>query len=143
MHPEISAVFAFFARKFPGLEVAIHGSALRDFDSARDIDVMVRADAPYPWLVGQLGLRYSGWDAPPPDANGCISYVRGSDRGVATGGVHLRRTVRPLHLEGVSKPVQLSQSSRVQAWSDHPHCLLLPSGETLNPGLFYAKPRRP
>jgi hypothetical protein len=149
MHPELARTFAFFDHKFPGTPVAIGGSAVRDYDRARDIDVMVLAGADYPFMVSRLGTRYNGWDVV-LGADGIVhtpvgKYDRARDTPSWCGPryLHLRRTIHPIWLEGVTKPVQLCQSDACLQFSDHPHALLLPNGSWVNKDCFYDKPRRP
>lgn len=141
MHPELARTFAFFDHKFPGTPVAIGGSAVRDYDRARDIDVMVLAGADYPFMVGRLGTRYNGWNVL-MGANGVHTPVNDMAVWPSDPIIHLRRTIHPIWLEGVSKPVQLCQSDACLQFSDHPHALLLPNGSWVNKDCFYDKPRR-
>lgn len=140
MHPELRLVFAFFDRKFPHTPVAIHGSALRHYASARDVDMLMLADADYPHLMGQLGLTYSGWNVTRDASGFCTPVPRGTPP--SRQWEHLRRTVKPLWIEGVSKPIQVSQSDKGIRFSDHKHALLLSNGTTLHPGVFHDKLRR-
>lgn len=137
MHSELRAVFAFFQHVFPSTPIAIHGSAVRDYAAARDIDVMVLADADYVYMCRQLGVKYSGWNVTRDASGFCTPIPRGVQ--APPNAEHLRRTVHPIHVEGVSKPVQLSQSSKHFSFADHPHALLLPSGKVLNPGCYHLK----
>lgn len=140
MHAEHRKVFDFFAWKFPGTDVAIHGSSLRDFATARDIDVAVLAAADYPFMVSRLNTRYSGWNVVRGADGICVPVKRGE---TPAGPIeHLRRTIYPVILEGISKPIQLGQSDKCRQFADMVHAVLLPSGQLLNGSSFYSKPRR-
>lgn len=142
MHPELATVFALFARKLPNTPIAIHGSAVRDYANARDIDVLFLANADFPWIVGLFHTKYSGWNVVPTGEPGIHRPLKRGETAPAQDITHLRRTIYPIELEGVEKPVQLSQSSAVHTWTDHPHALLLPSGRVLNEGVYYGKYER-
>lgn len=99
--------------------VAIVGSALKDPTTAKDIDVLVPADADYPALVKRLGATYNGWDL--------------------ADGSHLRRA--NLTIPGIGKRVQLLQNRMVTQFSDWPHAVRLRDGSTLNPDKHFTKSR--
>ena len=113
IHPELTKVFEHFKDD----EVAIVGSALRDFDKARDIDVVVPSKTDYPALVKRLGATYSGWDL--------------------ADGSHLRRA--NLKVPGVGKRVQLLQNRLVHVFEDWPHAVLLRDGKTHNKDTHFSK----
>ena len=121
MHPELRSVFDFLEQRFPGDTFAIHGSAVRSYADAHDIDVLLCDQAAYVRITRDLQSPYSGWDR---------------------GDVHLRRTVRPYWIPGVSKHVQFGISTAVARLEDAPFCVLLSDDTLLNEGLFYEKPRR-
>ena len=114
MHPDLQIVFDYFAE----VEIAIIGSAAWNYDDANDIDVVFLADADFPLIVVQHELTYCGWDRK---------------------GVHVRRTLTPLWVEGVERPIQLSQLSSMKDFADHPYEVLLRDGTRLNPGKHFNK----
>ena len=118
-HPELTRLF----EHFPGQDIAVVGSALRDYDTAGDIDVLVPASVDLPALAKHRKAKYSGWDL--------------------KDGSHLRQVT--LRLPGVSKRVQVVQNTTVKQFADWPHEVLLRDGRRLNPGKHYRKddPRDP
>ena len=60
MDDRLQTVFDHFA----GEDVAIAGSAVRDIETAHDIDVLVPSTVDLPSLAQKHGANYSGWDTP-------------------------------------------------------------------------------
>jgi hypothetical protein len=113
IHPDLSKVFDHFAED----KVAVVGSAIKDYEAAKDIDVLVPADVDYPALVKKLGATYSGWDL--------------------KDGSHLRRA--NYNIPGVAKRVQLLQNRMVGQFDQWPHAVLLRDGKTLNGDKHFTK----
>ena len=113
MHPEFWAVFSHL-REF---DIAITGSVLRDFDAAKDLDVLFPASQDFRQLARELGVSYRGGF----DGDG--------------GRIH------SLHyqIEGVSKPVNLFQRDNVFSADDWPHECLLRNGTVRNKGAYLDK----
>ena len=116
IHPQLQLVFDAFDERVPGTPVAIVGSAVRDFEQAHDIDVLVPQTVNWPVLMRRLGTKYNGWGKP---------------------GHHVRRA--NLRIEGVSKQVQVLQRDESPTFASHPHAVLLPSGEVLNGNAHFQK----
>jgi hypothetical protein len=116
MHPDLETVFAFFADKFPGAPIAVIGSAVKDYDTAHDIDVLLPHDVEWHAAMKTLGTRYNGWD---------------------TKQGHLRRA--NLTIPDVSKPVQVLQVESTPTAGDHPNAALLADGTVLKPGAWFDK----
>jgi hypothetical protein len=89
--------------------IAIVGSALQDFESAHDIDVLVIWPSDYQKLVKRLGIKYCGWDSP----NG-----------------HIRRA--NWRIPATFKPIQLLSNSKCLRFDDWPHIVLLRTGDYLH-----------
>ena len=111
LHPDIAKVFEHFADD----DVAVVGSAVRDYETAKDIDVLVPAGVDYPALVKRLGATYNGWDL--------------------ADGSHLRRA--NVNVPGVAKRVQVLQNRLVNTFSDWPHAVLQRDGQQLNTGKHF------
>ena len=114
MHPDLQIVFDYFTE----VDIAIIGSAAWNYESANDIDVIFLADADFPAIAAQHELTYCGWNRK---------------------GVHVRRTLTPLFIHNVLKPVQLSQLSSTREFADHPYETLLRDGTRLHPGKHFDK----
>lgn len=114
-HPDLAKVFEHFGDD----EVAVVGSAVRDYDAAKDIDVLVPAGVDYPALVKRLGATYNGWDL--------------------ADGSHQRRA--NIRVPGVEKKVQLIQNRLVSQFEEWPHAVLTREGKHLNPGKHFTKKR--
>ena len=115
IHPDLTKVFEHFAND----DVAIVGSAVRDYEAAKDIDVLVLASTDYPALVKRLGAKYNGWDL--------------------ENGNHIRRA--NISVPGVGKRVQVVQNRLVSKFDEWPHAVLQRNGQQLNPGKHYTKKR--
>ena len=115
MDDRIQTVFNHFA----GEDVAIAGSAVRDVETAHDIDVLVPSTVDLPALATKHGATYNGWDTP--------------------DGLHIRRA--NLRVPGLRRNVQLIQRRDVARFEDWPHAVLLRDGRVLNEGRFYDKPK--
>ncbi len=113
MHPQLHEVF----HHLGAYTIGIIGSALRDFESAKDIDILFLTTGAFEHACGENGITWNGWDA----HNG-----------------HLRRGNG--RLEGVEKPVQFLHIGSVTKFEDHPHSVLLRNGAILKPGVHYHKP---
>lgn len=101
-----------------GLNVGIVGSAVRDFETAKDIDVLFESGIELERACEKFGVRWSGWDA----YNG-----------------HVRRA--NLTIGGVDKPIQFVSSGGTPTLEDHPYATILRDGTVLNAGKFYTKPK--
>lgn len=116
MRPEHRRVFDYFA-EYP---CAIVGSSLRDFNEARDVDLLFLAGTDFRRLAKEIGARYLGKFESP----------------LTKGDV---RRLSNINVEGVRLPVQCISDSTVATFSDWPHAVLLRSGELLNAGKHFAK----
>ena len=98
-------------------EVAITGSVLRDYDAAKDIDVLFPASQNFRQLAAELGISYRG--------------------GFESDGGR----VHSLHysIDGVDKPLNLIQRTGVEEFSQWPHEVMLRNGKRLNKGKFHDK----
>ena len=115
MHPDIAKVFEHFVDD----DIAIVGSAVRDYEVAKDIDVLVPSGVDYPALVKRLGATYNGWDL--------------------ADGSHQRRA--NIRVPGIKKKVQLIQNRLVSKFDEWPHAVLTREGKQLNPGKHFTKKR--
>ena len=115
MDDRLDAVFSYFE----GENVAVTGSAVRDIETAHDIDVLVPNTVDLPALAQKHGASYNGWDTP--------------------DGLHIRRA--NLRVPGLRRPVQLIQRRDVSSFEQWPHAVLLRDGRVLNEGKFYDKPK--
>lgn len=113
LHPDLAKVFEHFSED----EVAVVGSAVRDYEAARDIDVLVPAGVDYPALVKRLGAKYNGWDL--------------------ADGSHLRRA--NITIPGVAKRVQILQNRLVSQFEEWPHAVLRRDGQQHNAGRHFDK----
>jgi len=98
-------------------DIAITGSSLRDFDAAKDVDVLFPASQDFRQLARELGIPYRGGF----DGDG--------------GKIH------SLHYQipGVPKMVNLFQKDTAHTFEDWPHEALLRNGKTLNEGKYFSK----
>jgi len=115
IHPDIAKVFEHFGDD----EVAVVGSAVRDYNAAKDIDVLVPSGVDYPALVKRLGAKYNGWDL--------------------ADGSHLRRA--NITIPGVNKRVQILQNRLVSQFEEWPHAVLRRDGQQHNVGKHFTKKR--
>ena len=114
IRPEFAWLFKFFADD----DIGIAGSALRDFDAAKDVDVLFPASVDFRKLADRLHIPYrGGWDTP-------------------RGRIHVLNLGM---VPAVKKPVQLIQCSATAQLSDHPHAVLLRDGTLLHAGVFHDK----
>src|SRR5688500_12053081 len=118
MRPELRRVFDRFAE----MNGAIVDSSLRNFDSARAIDVLFTADTDFRQLAKDLGAKYLG-----------------KFKGPLSGG-YVRR-LSTITIEGVGKPVQCISDSSVTTFEQWPHTVLLRDGRVLNGDQHYVKPQ--
>lgn len=116
MAPELALVFAYLEQRFPGHSFGVIGSAVKDYDNANDIDVLVPYTILLPDLAVRLGVKYNGWDT-----------LQG----------HLRRA--NIRVPGVPKKVQLLQVESAPTPHDHPNASMLSDGTILKPGQFFDK----
>ena len=117
MHSELALVFDYLSE----FDIAICGSAVKDYEVAQDIDVMVRASANIRHLCAELGIKYRGcWQQTPEIA--------------------VRRSHHFL-IPGVSKAVHLCQNSQIEDFADHPFAVLVKGegskGAIFNAGKFF------
>ena len=98
-------------------DVAVTGSVLRDYDAAKDIDVLFPASQDFRQLARELGIVYRGGF----DGDG--------------GRVHSLRYA----IEGVDKVLNLIQRTGVEEFEEWPHECLLRNGRVLNDGKFFDK----
>mgnify|MGYP001558514224 CR=1 FL=1 len=96
---------------FAGYDICIVGSAVRDFETAHDIDILFLS-GDFPSICRQLRVKYCGWDTPTH---------------------HVRKAV--FRILGVGKPIHLL------SWGsyDPGHCQLLRDGSYRHPGKFFDK----
>jgi len=120
MHRELRRVFDYFGKKFPKAPIAIIGSAVKDYEAARDIDVLLPHEVEWHDAMKTLGTKYNGWDT-----------VQG----------HLRRA--NVSVPDVSKKVQLLQVASVPTAGDHPNAALLADGTVLKAGHYFDKTTAP
>lgn len=101
-------------------DVAIVGSALRDYEHANDIDVLFPADVDFRQLAAELGTPYlGGWDE-------------------GTVRIHQLK----YRIPGVGKPINCIQRSDVKnIYTDWPHATLMPDGDYVRSEHHYLKPR--
>lgn len=113
MNPELYKVFSHLRE----WDIAITGSAVKDFDKAKDVDVLFPASMNFRQLARELGIPY-----------------RGGFDGVG-GRVH------SLHyrIDDVDKDINLIQRSGVEEFDQWPHEVLLRNGRVLNKGKFLKK----
>ena len=113
MRSEFWSIFSHL-REF---DIAITGSSLRDFDAAKDVDVLFPASQDFRQLARELGIPYRGGF----DGDG--------------GKIH------SLHYQipGVPKMVNLFQKDTAHTFEDWPHEALLRNGKTLNEGKYFSK----
>lgn len=104
---------------FKDREIAVVGSAVKDYGSARDVDVLVPAGVDFPTMADEMGIRYNGWDL--------------------ADGSHLRRA--NVRLPGVEKPVQILQNGLVSKFEEWPHAVRLRDGRVLNADKHFTKDR--
>jgi hypothetical protein len=112
MHPTLAKVFS----DFTGYEIGIIGSAARDVDSAKDIDILFLDARQFMDACDAFNVKWSGWDA-------------------HTGHVRRANVVS----SAVSKPLQLLQVGSTPTFASHPYCVVLRDGTRLHDGLYYAK----
>lgn len=114
MRAELQWVFDFFKDD----EIGIIGSALRDFDSAHDLDVLFPARVDFRALSERLKIPYrGGWDTP-------------------RGRIHILSLGQ---VAQVGKVVQLTQNSSTERLDQHPQAVLLRDGTILNEGVHFVK----
>lgn len=103
-------------------DCAITGSALRDFEAAKDIDVLFKSTQDFRQLAAEMSVPYRG--------------------GFDSGG-HCVHSLR-YNMDGVQKQLNLIQRSDVENFEQWPHEVLLRDGSTLNKGQFHTKtPKQP
>ena len=114
MRQEFRAIFA----RYEDYECAIVGSALRDFETAHDIDLLMPSSVDFRHLAAERGLRYHG----------------GFD------GLYGR--VHSLHdlFAHETKIVNLFQCSGIHTLGDWPKVILHRDGRLENTGNHYLKP---
>lgn len=116
MHPEFRTIFEHLWE----WDVAIVGSALRDYKNAKDIDVLFPASTDFRALAKELGTPYlGGWDE---------------------GAVRVHQL--KYHISGVGKPINCIQRSDVEnLYLDWSHATLMPDGDYVRSEHHYLKPR--
>lgn len=97
-------------------DVAIIGSALRDYDMANDVDVLFFDEDEFRDACVVFGFKYNGWD---------------TSRG------HVRRA--NVLVRSIGKPVQFIHMEDVTCPDDHPHMALCANGMTYHAGIHYDK----
>ena len=115
MHPDLQRVFDYLKWKL-NAEVVVIGSAVKDYETANDVDILLPHAIEWHYAMKRLGTKYNGWDTPQG---------------------HLRRA--NIRVPGVRKRVQILQVSSVPTAHDHPNAALLPDGTILKPGHFFHK----
>lgn len=116
MHPHLRLVFDHFKRTCPNVRVGIIGSAVQDYEKAKDIDVLVPLAEDWPALMKQLRTKYHGWD---------------------TRVGHVRRA--NLRILFVPKQVQVLQREQSPTLASHPDAVLLEDGQILHEGKHFQK----
>lgn len=111
MHELLSKTFELF----PDYQVGIIGSAVKDPEGAKDIDVLFLVKEDFECACAQLGKKWNGWDA----WNG---------------------HVRIASVQMFGKKLQLIHVSSVDSFDKHYHCVLLRDGTYVNEGRFFVKP---
>ena len=98
-------------------EIAITGSVLKDYEAAKDIDILFLASQDFRKLSDELGIPY-----------------RGGFEG--DGG-----RVHSLHylMHGVEKDINLIQRTGVDTFEQWPHAVLLRDGTIFNEGKYHQK----
>jgi len=116
MRDEFRTIF----RRLSDFDIAITGSALRDFDAARDVDIVFPASQDFKQLAAELGIPYHGGF----DGDG--------------GRVH------SLHykMDGIAKDLNLIQRDDIEEPQDWPYMTLMRSERVYNDGKFFDKAAR-
>lgn len=115
MRPEFEQIF----RLFPE-EILIIGSAVRDYQTARDIDILFESEADFKRAIKRLGATYNGWDQFSRTPSG------------AEVKSHIRRA--NVSLKGIAKPVQLLHSGL-----PHPYAACCRDGTYINEHVHFDK----
>jgi hypothetical protein len=97
-------------------QVGIIGSATRNYEGAKDIDVLFIHFSEFSDACIRFGVKYQGWDA-------------------HNGHIRITKLERP----EIDKPIQLINLASVSSFEEHPHQVLLPDGSLLNEGHYYVK----
>ena len=105
MHPTLQLVFD----RFPTHNICVVGSAVLDYEHAKDIDILFLPPTDWKALVKRLGVKYNGWDTP-------------------TG--HIRRAA--WRMDGVEKLIHVMMKDTVKDASDWPNLVLLRSGTVIH-----------
>lgn len=113
MHPQLQELFDLLA----DYRVIIVGSALRDYDRAKDVDVMFLDGEEFIDCCATLGVHYNGWDS----SRGHVRMANASPR-------YIGKKVQFIHLDSVATP------------DDHPHMTLSRDGSVTKPDVFMEKP---
>jgi len=112
MHPDHERVFEVFAH----YDIVIVGSSLRDFEAAKDIDVLFKASEDFRQLARELGTSYKGgWETP------------------------IGRMRQLVYRLGELKPLNLIQCSSIDDFDRWRHAVLLRNGTMLHQGQHYEK----
>lgn len=112
MDPILAQVFALF----PEAEIGIIGSALKDAQTCKDIDVLFLSQEDYEQACHGLQKKWNGWDA-------------------YNGHVRITNIIPP----EIGKTVQLIQLSTITEFDQHPHEVLLRDGSVVHEGAYFHK----
>lgn len=113
MHPPFTTLF----NMLRDCDVAIIGSALRDYDTANDVDVLFFNEDEFRDACVAFGVKYNGWN---------------TSRG------HVRRA--NVLVRSIGKPVQFIHMEDVTCPDDHPHMSVLVDGTVTHDNVHYDKP---
>ena len=111
MHDLHTNVFSLF----PNYDIGIIGSGITNPDGAKDIDVLFLIKEHFEEACKENNKKWNGWDA----WNG---------------------HVRIANISKFDKKIQLIHISSIQAFEDHPHCVLLRDDKYIHEGVFFIKP---
>ena len=108
MHPDLQRCFDYF----PAHTISIIGSAVRNMETANDIDILFAGSEDFPAICRELGVKYCGWDTPE---------------------CHVRKAC--IRIPEVRKPVHLL------SWGEYDirHCQLLRDGTHRHAGRYFDK----
>jgi hypothetical protein len=112
MDPRLRKIFALL----PHYEIGIVGSAIRDVDTAHDIDILFLEPVQFASACKEYGVKWQGWDA---------------DLGHVCRGT--------TQLPGFDKPVQFVLLGSVRRFEDNLHCVLKRDGTFVKEGVFMVK----
>ena len=116
MHPELKNLFTQLDELFPKEPIAVIGSAVKDYERAHDVDVLLPHSIEWKDAMKKFRTKYNGWD---------------------TSQGHVRRA--NLRLWGVSKPIQILQISAFPTAAQHPFAALFGNGVVTKPDKYFDK----